>query len=630
MSPRHLVILVALLIGLGAAAWLVTPAAAQTQPSPPFDLSQVPPPAGPPAALFGEGLYLQNCAPCHGDTGNADGPAAASLPGPPTAFADPAATWELSPAQLFHTTKFGRIEALMPPWGNQLTDDQIWQAVTYAWTLHTSQAEIAAGEALYTANCAACHGERGAGDGPEAPRELPDLGDPAYAMTVSQADWLAGWQAAHPELGADWAQAEQAQVLETIRSFSYVPLWETALPVGHGEVTGRVLQGTPGGPDPAGATVTLEAYVNFTPAAAFTATTAVDGSFVFTDLAVDPSIVYLASAPAAGLEFSSPLIALSASQPMTETVITVYEPTDDPTGIVIDRAHWIVDSQPGAVIAGQIVFVGSDADHAYTGRMVEGIDVPVTVELTVPEGAQQVSFDGGELGARFRQAGNRVYDTLPVIPGDGTGQIIMRYAIPYDGTAVELAQEFAYPVKSLDLLISEVPGLQSDVPALVSGGVQQFEGGQNYQVWRGDALEPGVVNVSLTGLLPPGAIDPRQAGDATGAPAAGAPATGATETGAIIPDTVALLDQWMVWFSAGIVILGLIGAVAWAWQQGRFTGGDSATELGRQRDDLLRRIAHLDDLRALGEVGDEAWQAQRVQLKAQLLEVSARLEQPAV
>ncbi|RIK38045.1 MAG: hypothetical protein DCC57_21180, partial [Chloroflexi bacterium] len=197
-----------------------TPLAAQQPPqSPPFDLAQVPMPAEPPAARFGQGIYLQNCAPCHGDQGMGDGPTAADLPTPPTAFADPDAVWALSPAEMFHTTKFGRLEALMPPWQNELSDQQIWRVVAYAWSLHTDIGQVSAGEDLYGLSCAGCHGPGGAGDGPDAEGDLPNLADPATAMAQSQETWLAAWQSAHPQIGGDWTKDQQRQVLEYIRTF---------------------------------------------------------------------------------------------------------------------------------------------------------------------------------------------------------------------------------------------------------------------------------------------------------------------------------------------------------------------------------------------------------------------------
>ena len=157
-----------------------------TRQSPPYDATQVTVPTTPPLALVGQPIYQENCAPCHGELGMGDGPTAADLPSPPTAFADPAAIQERSPAQLFHTTKFGRLEKLMPPWQNELSDDQIWQTVAYAWSLHTSPAQIERGQELYAQSCASCHGEQGRGDGPDAEGALMDFSDPSYAIFRSQ------------------------------------------------------------------------------------------------------------------------------------------------------------------------------------------------------------------------------------------------------------------------------------------------------------------------------------------------------------------------------------------------------------------------------------------------------------
>jgi len=47
----------------------------------------------------------------------------------------------------------------------RLSDDALWDAVAFLWRGHTSAQKLALGERLYSQNCAACHGESGAGDG---------------------------------------------------------------------------------------------------------------------------------------------------------------------------------------------------------------------------------------------------------------------------------------------------------------------------------------------------------------------------------------------------------------------------------------------------------------------------------
>ncbi len=46
-----------------------------------------------------------------------------------------------------------------------LSDESIWDVVTYIWRQNTSSTALTEGQRLYQVNCAACHGEKGAGDG---------------------------------------------------------------------------------------------------------------------------------------------------------------------------------------------------------------------------------------------------------------------------------------------------------------------------------------------------------------------------------------------------------------------------------------------------------------------------------
>jgi mono/diheme cytochrome c family protein len=46
-----------------------------------------------------------------------------------------------------------------------LTEAQRWDMVAYIWQSNTSKESLATGQKLYAQNCAACHGENGAGDG---------------------------------------------------------------------------------------------------------------------------------------------------------------------------------------------------------------------------------------------------------------------------------------------------------------------------------------------------------------------------------------------------------------------------------------------------------------------------------
>ncbi|RLT35923.1 MAG: hypothetical protein DWI57_15340 [Chloroflexi bacterium] len=620
-SPRRLFFLTLSLLTLLLLPGLLlakeTAAPVGQEPSPPFDIAQVSAPETLPNARAGRALFAENCAACHGETGRGDGPTAASLPGPPTAFADPNAVWERSPAELFHTAKFGRIEKLMPPWGNRLSDGQIWNAVAYAWNLHTDQLSVETGGLLYAGACAECHGETGAGDGPNGADVVSDFSDTRYAMAVSQAGWLAGWQAAHPEIGADFSEEQQRTLLEFVRAFSYTPAWTSAYRPGNGVLNGRLEQGTAGGAGVAGMEVVLEGFVDFEPVATFTTTAGTDGSFAFTDLATDPSVVYFASSTLDGISYSSPILMYVEGQATLETTVSVYEPTDDDSGIAIERAHWIVDSQPGALIVAQIYAYSNSSDRAFTGRTVEGLDVPVTVAISVPPAAVEITFDNGVLGGRFQQVGHVIYDTAPVVPGSGTRQVVVRYALPFNGTSTEFTGALPYVAASLNLLVAELPGVEMEVTGLESVGPQDIEG-EVYQMWQSEGVTPDQqVTARFSGLLEAGDIDPRAA----------APASDGTQN-PVASVRVPQLADWTPWALGAVVLLGLVGLFAWAWQaRMTHTVGDAKSLLRRQRAELIQRIAKLDDLHAVGEISDDNWQQQRARLKAELLTVALQLSE---
>jgi len=63
-----------------------------------------------------------------------------------------------SPAQIF-----GALRA-DPPW-RFLNDAEVWDIVALIWRSHTAPEQLAEARQLFAANCAACHGETGRGDG---------------------------------------------------------------------------------------------------------------------------------------------------------------------------------------------------------------------------------------------------------------------------------------------------------------------------------------------------------------------------------------------------------------------------------------------------------------------------------
>jgi mono/diheme cytochrome c family protein len=109
--------------------------AAEERPDPPAEFAGLTNPheGDAAAASAGQTLYDANCASCHGATGQGDGAAAASLDPPP---GDLRATAQEAGDDYIHWRiakggNFAPFNSSMPAWEGILSDDEIWQLVTY-------------------------------------------------------------------------------------------------------------------------------------------------------------------------------------------------------------------------------------------------------------------------------------------------------------------------------------------------------------------------------------------------------------------------------------------------------------------------------------------------------------------
>jgi mono/diheme cytochrome c family protein len=90
-------------------------------------------PLGADAATAGAKLFKNNCTACHGEQGHGDGPAGAALNPRPKNLPKLAST--VSDDYLFWRISTGRQGTSMVGWKGVLTDEQIWQVISFIHTL---------------------------------------------------------------------------------------------------------------------------------------------------------------------------------------------------------------------------------------------------------------------------------------------------------------------------------------------------------------------------------------------------------------------------------------------------------------------------------------------------------------
>ncbi|MEQ1516843.1 MAG: c-type cytochrome [Usitatibacteraceae bacterium] len=151
------------------------------------------PPHGGDSTATPAALYHSYCSVCHGEQGNGQSRARASLNPPPVDFTQPGLRATLTRERMTLGVREGRPGTAMVGWKTQLTDRQIAALVDYvrekfmapdttgknatatlvkpapAATLSPIRpGDKVSGAALYENNCVACHGKGGDGNGPRA------------------------------------------------------------------------------------------------------------------------------------------------------------------------------------------------------------------------------------------------------------------------------------------------------------------------------------------------------------------------------------------------------------------------------------------------------------------------------
>ena len=151
-------------------------------------------PPQPPSPARGAAIFRENCASCHGERGDGQGPDAARLERKPANFTDPTFMRGETPYDHFHVVTLGKRGAAMPAWEDVLSLQERWDVLSYVWRLSHDRRELAEGQGVYLNHCANCHGAAGDGRGVYAAALLtpaPNFSQPASLARRTDAELYA-------------------------------------------------------------------------------------------------------------------------------------------------------------------------------------------------------------------------------------------------------------------------------------------------------------------------------------------------------------------------------------------------------------------------------------------------------
>jgi len=469
-------------------------------PAPPPTATPIRPPAvqvgyplTPPDLTHGASIYAEHCAGCHGDTGEGNGPVALNANLTPGSFLDPISASHQTPYEWFSTITNGRIDALMPPWKDALSEQDRWDVAMYTYTLHTSAEDVMTGQSLYQ-DCAECHGVLGKGDGPEAskaPSGVKDLTDQSAMVTLSDESMFKmvtqGFEEVMPSYADSLSEDERWAVVAYARSLSLTASGAPAAQADDAvDVAGTV---TLFGSEalPAGLSVSLRAFDVDTGETVdlgmmMPAPIAADGTYRFEDIARDAAVAYVTVVNYQGYPFASTPM-LAESVPTLTLDIVLYDITNALTDVI--ATAWVnqITAYDGLLEVVTVMQVQNLSDSLmYSSGEFLPDGRPIAFTLPVPEGA--ILLPPEVSGQMVSTDGRAIVDTQP-LPPRGQKLLTARYSLPYTlGTPLSLPTDLTVGGVVRVLIHPTEMRVESDgLPPLG----EEFIGGQFYKSY-GDQL----------------------------------------------------------------------------------------------------------------------------------------------
>ena len=534
-------------------------------------------------------LYDTRCASCHGETGGGDGPMAEQSIQPPAVFADPAYRLTAVPADMFDVIVNGRIDQGMPPYGsttnsNPLADQDVWDLIAAIYSFSTPGESVQQGSELFATEVNL-----------EGNIELTDL---AFWATQSNEAIVEQFRSEGMLINPDLADDEALAIVDFSRgmmSYAYADPFETDEPIEAVVITGEITNGTTGGVA-SGIEANVRAFTQDLQEV-YNETTVVgeDGRYTFNLEDVPADWIFLVSTNYQEFQFSSAPARLDRDAPEADMPITVYDSTSSADMISIDQVHVILNFFGEQIEVTQFYRFSNIGNTLYVGPT--GVAENGTVEMMVPTGAQDVSFQRG-FGSMdsFIPANEMIQtetgwaDTLPLRPGEGVVDMLVTYVLPYED-GMRFAHPLLYPVERGTMMIPDVGvELEADGWELESQG--DMGGTAFLSYLNADMTENDALSLVLNGE----------------------PELVVTDTQGNVLQPRNENNELIV---GGASLLVAVGAAVFLFNSWR----NPASDISDDPEELLEMIVELDEMYENGEIASREYEEERAELKESLLAV---------
>ncbi|MEP7135626.1 MAG: c-type cytochrome, partial [Chloroflexota bacterium] len=475
----------------------------------------------------GSAIYVEKCAPCHGETGLGDGPQGIQLGVTVRAYGLPEIARPASPAQYYTSVTRGNIERFMPPFAS-LNDQQRWDVVAYVLTLHTTPEQIAKGKQLFEANCANC-----STDFFKNQEKMSDLSEvdiarliregndtvPAFGSNLSDDDLFAvavylrtltfdmaplaqatTVPATQTSVAADAGTPSAEGTPVGTQQASAAPQGE-ATPVvkaGFGTINGSIANKT-GASLPSDLTISLHGFDHNTadptagPQEVFKqdGTVNADGTYTFGNIEIPDGRIFLVEATYGGITLQSEYGVVEAGKATVDIApLTLYELSQDTSALVIDQLHMFVqaDGDKGYQFIAVYTF-RNGTDKTITVNMTDKQEIPFLKFLT---GAEGLGYEASQDSAPFISTN----EGFAMAPNDKAYSLLAFSSVAKQ-KEINVTQELVIPATAVSIFVPD--GMEAKGDKLKADSAQDVSG-TKYQSYIANDFKAGdKLTFTLTG-----------------------------------------------------------------------------------------------------------------------------------
>jgi hypothetical protein len=363
-----------------------------------------------------------------------------------------------------------------------------------------------------------------------------------------------------------------------------------------GSIAGRLINKTESGSDVFDVEISLRHFVGEGERDQKTTKTDLNGNFQFDGLPRGSNDSYSIRAYYMGGEYNSEQIVFKDDQSHAGIDMVVFDSTDEDKAIKVKAYHMFVDVQQNIFSVQEIIIVENRIDRTYIGKRELSPGTRETFKVSLPGDASAIQYFKGLKRLSVRRTEDGLVDTLSIMPG--VKQIVLTYKVNYDSSNLGLKKAIYFDTENFSIL-TPVSGVQLQSDHLSKGKVVSF-GEKDFLSYSGENLAKGTVLSLRFSNLP------------------------AKKT-------------HFLWLIVGLAIIAifamfLIPTLLRRKAESKEVPGEEGGEVEAKAEDkmqeLLVKLARLDEIFEEGLISEKSYQEERNNIKETLLKMKAQ-ETPA-